>query len=63
MGTNKRHQIGTVTAIIRDPECNQIGLVGVAGGEDLIICCVSTNVDTHFVKGEYITSYRIGDVY
>jgi hypothetical protein len=57
------HKIGNVTAIIRDPECRKIGLVGVAGNDDLIICCISTNVDTHFVQGDYICSYRIGDVY
>lgn len=61
MGTNKRHSIGTVTCIIRDPECKQVGLVGVSGGEDLIIACISTDVDTHFVKGEYICSYRLCD--
>lgn len=55
-------KLGTVTAIIRDPECGQVGLVGVSGGADLIICCISTNVDTYFVKGEYITSYRLCDI-
>lgn len=55
------NKIGNVTCIIRDPECKQVGIVGVAGGTDLIIACISTNVDTHFVKGEYICSYRLSD--
>jgi len=55
-------KLGSVTAIIRDPECGKVGLVGVAGDDDLIICCISTNVDTHFVQGEYICNYRIRDI-
>jgi hypothetical protein len=55
------HKVGSVTAIIRDPDCAKVGLVGMLGEEDVIITCISTNVDTYFVQGEFICSYRLSD--